>query len=137
SPTGRGGGVFSAFAASIAPTHTEISDQRPVFNPVRVFVGPVPGWKGPVLAARPPQAAPDDAKAYSVEKATALGEPATEGEAPNAPAVLQGSVRAPPAAAPGAKPVRHAASKAPKRPATAKTFKAKNNKSDKRGAGAG
>src|SRR5260370_36590918 len=72
------GGILSAFAASIAPTHTEISDQRPVFNPVPVFVGPVAGWTGPVLAARPrgaaPGAAPDEAKAYSAEKPNALGD---------------------------------------------------------------
>jgi D-alanyl-D-alanine carboxypeptidase len=137
---GRGGGVFSAFAASIAPTHTQISDERPVFNPVPVFIGPVPGWKGPVLAARPkntaPPAAPEDAKAYSAEKPVALGDTAGDGAQLNAPAVLQGAVRTPPAALPGRKPVRHAVAenKGPKKPAPTKPAKAKDDKTDKRGA---
>jgi D-alanyl-D-alanine carboxypeptidase len=33
--------------------HTELPDGRIHFNPVRVFLGPAPGWKGPVLGARP------------------------------------------------------------------------------------
>jgi len=137
-PGGRGG-VFSAFAASLAPSHTEISDERPVFNPVPVFVGPVPGWRGPVLAARPrggaEGATANDAKAYAPEKPSALENAAAEGEVPNAPAVLQGAVRTPPAAL-GRKPARHAASanRGGKNPASTKTLKAKNNRSDRHGA---
>ena len=38
---------------ALAPVaHTELSDERVHFDPVRVFVGPAPGWKGPVLGAR-------------------------------------------------------------------------------------
>jgi D-alanyl-D-alanine carboxypeptidase len=53
---GRGGGVFpNPFAALLAPVsaHTVLSDERIRFDPVRVFVGPVAGWKGPALGARP------------------------------------------------------------------------------------
>jgi D-alanyl-D-alanine carboxypeptidase len=32
-----------------APAHTEVSNERVHFDPVRVFLGPAPGWKGPVL----------------------------------------------------------------------------------------
>ena len=39
-----------------APDHTEISDQPPLFDPVPIFIGPVAGWNGPVLGARPPEA---------------------------------------------------------------------------------
>jgi D-alanyl-D-alanine carboxypeptidase len=128
------GGVFSVFAASIAPTHTQITDEKPVFNPVPVFVGPVPGWKGPVLAARStgaaPTAAPDDVKAYSAEKPAALGDAAADGEAPNAPTALQGAVRTPPpTAAPGKRPVRRAAAETrAKKSAAAKMIKAEDHK---------
>ena len=60
---------FNPFAAMVAPAHTEISDARPVFNPVPVYIGPAPGWKGPVLGARSldakTAAPPGEAKAYS------------------------------------------------------------------------
>ena len=49
---GRGVAVVSVSASGGEPTHTELSDERPHFDPVRVFIGPVPGWTGPVLAAR-------------------------------------------------------------------------------------
>ena len=52
---GRGGAIVSVAAVSTAggeQTHTQLSDERPRFDPVPVFIGPVPGWKGPVLAAR-------------------------------------------------------------------------------------
>jgi D-alanyl-D-alanine carboxypeptidase len=57
----QGGGSASAapvlptpFAALLTPaaTHTVLSDQRVRFDPVRVYVGPAPGWKGPALGAR-------------------------------------------------------------------------------------
>src|SRR5271157_5042849 len=86
------GAVVTAVAASGAPYHTELSDAPPQFDPVRVFVGPVPGWKGPVLAARPTPAAtaalPADAKAYSDEKASVIDNPTSANDAPTAPTVL-------------------------------------------------
>jgi D-alanyl-D-alanine carboxypeptidase len=46
---GRGPAIPSPFAALIVPAHSELSDERAHFDPVRVFLGPGPGWKGPVL----------------------------------------------------------------------------------------
>ena len=54
SAAGRGGFSANPLAALLAPVaHTELSDERIRFDPVRVFVGPAPGWKGPALGARP------------------------------------------------------------------------------------
>ena len=55
-PAGRGF-ALNPFAALGAPVHTQISNERPAFDPVRVFIGPVAGWTGPVLGARSPGAA--------------------------------------------------------------------------------
>jgi D-alanyl-D-alanine carboxypeptidase len=139
-PVGRGF-ALNPFAALGAPAHTQISDARPVFDPVPVFVGPVAGWKGPVLGARLPGAAtaalPSDAKAYSSENPTTLGDAAADGEALSAPAVLQGAVRTPPSAGQSRKPVRRhvAQSRGPKK-TLATAVKAKSTKTDKRGAAA-
>jgi D-alanyl-D-alanine carboxypeptidase len=46
---GLGPTTPNPFAALIVPAHTELSDERVHFDPVRVFLGPTPGWKGPVL----------------------------------------------------------------------------------------
>jgi D-alanyl-D-alanine carboxypeptidase len=54
SSAGRGVSLPNPFAALLAPVaHTELSDERIRFDPVRVFLGPAPGWKGPALGARP------------------------------------------------------------------------------------
>ncbi len=129
------GFALNPFAALGGVTHTQLSDERPVFDPVPVFIGPVAGWKGPVLGARSLGAAtaglPSDAKAYSAVKPDALGGAAAEGDAPNAPTVLQGAVRTPHLTAHGRKSVRHSAARAkgPKKPAV----KAKSAKARKRG----
>ena len=118
-----------------APAHTEISDARPHFDPVPVFVGPALGWKGPVLGARPtrPAAAPGEAKAYA-EKPAAQGDAqAAEGEA-SAPAALQSAVKDPHPAKAKPRRLRHsvAEAKAPKKTAEAKTAdKDKPDKPDK------
>jgi hypothetical protein len=41
-------------AALFAPAaaHTELSNERIRFDPVPVYIGPAPGWKGPALGAR-------------------------------------------------------------------------------------
>ena len=58
---GRGGAFPNPFAALLAPVaHTELSDERIRFDPVRVFIGPAPGWKGPVLGVRPAAASASD-----------------------------------------------------------------------------
>jgi len=94
-PVGRGGVSFAVVAAD--PARTLLSDQRPHFDPVRVFLGPVPGWKGPVLAARPTAGSiPADAKAYSGENPSAVEDESSTGAAPSAPAVLKGAVVTPP-----------------------------------------
>ena len=94
---GRGGGI-AVVAASGQPTRTMLSDERPQFDPVPVFVGPVAGWNGPVLGPRPTAAVaalPAEAKAYTggppdpIKAASAPGEP-------NAPQALEGAVRTPP-----------------------------------------
>ncbi len=52
-----GGGMlplpFAALLTPITQPHTELSAQRIHFDPVRVYVGPAPGWKGQALGARP------------------------------------------------------------------------------------
>jgi D-alanyl-D-alanine carboxypeptidase len=52
---GRGLGIPTPLAALLAPAlaHTQLSDERIRFDPVPVFLGPAPGWKGPALGARP------------------------------------------------------------------------------------
>ena len=41
-------------AALFAPVaaHTELTYERIRFDPVPVYIGPAPGWKGPALGAR-------------------------------------------------------------------------------------
>ena len=106
-----------------------LSDERPHFDPVPVFIGPVAGWTGPVLAARstaaPGAALPADAKAYVGEKADATEDESASGQETNAPAVLNHVVRTPqlthrPRAGP--KPARNASleGKSPKKPAVEK-----------------
>ncbi len=101
-PQGRGT-VVTAVAASGTPYHTQISDERPHFDPIPVFIGPVSGWKGPVLGARSTPAAtaglPADAKAYSAEKANEVDDQASPNGEPNAPTVLKGAIRTPSPAA--------------------------------------
>jgi D-alanyl-D-alanine carboxypeptidase len=117
---GRAGGG-AIVVASGAPTRTLLSDERPVFEPVPVFVGPVAGWNGPVLGPRPTStvaALPADAKAYTGDKPDAI-QNATATSQPNAPQALEGAVRTPaPEGKHHRKPVRHvAAAKAPAKPA--------------------
>ncbi len=52
---GGGGIIPTPLVALFAPAgaaHTELSNERIRFDPVPVYVGPAPGWKGPVLGAR-------------------------------------------------------------------------------------
>lgn len=75
-----------------------------------IFIGPKPGWTGPVLAARPTDAAsdlakaggelPGEAKAYAPESSDLVG--AAEGAegSVSAPVALQGAVKAPAAIKP-------------------------------------
>ena len=96
---GRGGAsVVAVAAASGEPARTTLSGERPQFDPVPVFIGPVAGWNGPVLGPRPTAAVaalPADAKAYAGDKPDAI-ESATPPGAANAPRALEGAVRTPP-----------------------------------------
>jgi len=101
-PSGR-----SAPSAAPAPTPTPLLATGYVhFDPVPVFVGPIAGWTGPVLAARPAPGAPSDVTAYANEK----GPEAAPGADSSAPIALQGAVKPPPAkvvaAAPPERPRR-------------------------------
>jgi D-alanyl-D-alanine carboxypeptidase len=75
-----------------SPVAVALLSERVHFDPVPVFVGPKPGWTGPVLAARPTADIPPDATAYTGEKTPAL-DPATQSSAPVA---IQGAVHIPP-----------------------------------------
>ncbi len=116
-----GGGAVVVVAASGAPTHTLLPGERPRFDPVPVFVGPVAGWSGPVLGPRRTVAVaalPAAAKAYADQKPDPIETAAPPG-AVNAPQALEGAVRTP--AAEGkhhGKPAKRlTASKAPEQPA--------------------
>ena len=69
------------FASTTRIQHTELPVGRIRFDPVRVYIGPAPGWKGPVLGARPTAtqtaAAAAGAKTLSLDNVTAI----TEGDA--------------------------------------------------------
>ena len=111
---GRGGAIVSVASVSTAggePTHTELSDERPHFDPVPVFIGPVPGWKGPVLAARPTEEnrrAAGRRQRLCRRKAPAADDESANGQEADAPAVLKRAVRAP-SLAHGPKRARNAA----------------------------
>ena len=85
---GVAGGPFPApvaafFASAAQAQHTELPYGRIHFDPVPVFIGPIPGWKGPVLGARP-DTNEGGAKTLSVEKASAVVN-TPEGDASAAP----------------------------------------------------
>jgi D-alanyl-D-alanine carboxypeptidase len=74
---GRAGILPTPLAALFAPiAHTELPDGRIRFDPVPVYIGPAPGWKGPALGARPTTtetaAAPGGAKTISAEQASTV-----------------------------------------------------------------
>jgi D-alanyl-D-alanine carboxypeptidase len=110
----RGGaGGASMYAAAVAGAPAAVTRSlmvtEPVhFAPVPVFIGPKPGWTGPVLAARTPDAAapkatataaekapPTEASAYvATDKAQSLSKDETPAlEAPTAPMALQGALK--------------------------------------------
>ena len=126
-PTGRGGVLL---ASAPAPAHTLLPSQRPHFDPVKVFVGPVQGWKGPVLAARPSAGSlPADAKAYSGENPGAVEDKPSTGAA-SAPEALKSAVVTPPLTARRGKAMR-AKALAPKGRAKSSLHAAAAHKVDK------
>ena len=84
------------FASATQAQHTELPFGRIHFDPVPVFIGPIQGWKGPVLGARP-ATNEAGAKTLSVEKASADAN-AQEGD---------GSAAAQPSSKPTLKSHRH------------------------------
>jgi D-alanyl-D-alanine carboxypeptidase len=99
-PMGRGGPVPAAVAAVAAPAPTAppatavaLLTERVHFEPIPVFVGPKPGWTGPVLAARRTVDTPAEASAFTSEKSVPSEGPA---EPSSAPVALQGAVHIPP-----------------------------------------
>jgi hypothetical protein len=69
-----------------------VADERVSFEPVKVFVGPLPGWTGPVLAARGGGGAEEDVSpvtAYSGDKE------AKPDEGASAPMALKSVVKPP------------------------------------------
>jgi D-alanyl-D-alanine carboxypeptidase len=72
-----GAGLPGPLAALFTPVaeHTQLTDERIRFDPVPVYVGPAPGWKGPALGARPatPEtAAAPGAKTLAADNASAV-----------------------------------------------------------------
>ena len=72
-PAGMPPNPLAALFAPL-PAHTELPVGRIRFDPVPVYVGPAPGWKGPALGARPTttetHVAPGGAKTISAENAS-------------------------------------------------------------------
>jgi D-alanyl-D-alanine carboxypeptidase len=133
---GRGATFNNPLAALLAPAHTLLSNERPHFDPVRVFVGPAPGWQGPALGPRligaAASAAPTDTKAPSAAGAAAPDNAQGADANANASADVQGAVKTSSLDKSKPKPVRHAALhvKAQKTAAT-NTAKAKVDNTDK------
>jgi D-alanyl-D-alanine carboxypeptidase len=87
---GRAGAPLMA-ASMQAPPSSPLSGGTMAFAPVPVFVGPKPGWTGPVLAASDDvdEAAPSPVSAYSADKA------AKPDQAAGAPMALKSAVKTP------------------------------------------
>jgi len=87
----RGMSLFAAAAASTDP-EAMAAAPAPHFDPVRVFVGPKPGWTGPVAMAKPqPFEAPESASAYAA--GPDKQEAGDSNQATSAPMALQGAVK--------------------------------------------
>jgi D-alanyl-D-alanine carboxypeptidase len=72
----RNGVIPTPLVALFAPVavHTELTYERIRFDPVPVYIGPAPGWKGPALGARPTTT---EAAAGTAGAKTISGEPAS------------------------------------------------------------
>ena len=119
--TNAAGRGAPASAAPPAPAMTLADAIKPVhFDPEPIFVGPKPGWTGPVLAAKPSDetgaAPPDVARAYVNDKP-----PLAEGaETQGAPAALKGALKPVKLAPLSARPHRPLAVKPQKQTVAAK-----------------
>ncbi len=90
-PPNAPGATPKMSAALTAPLGAMLARQVEAFAPVPVFVGPKPGWDGPVLAASDDvqEAAPSAVTAYSTDKQ------AKGSEAAGAPMALKAAVKPP------------------------------------------
>jgi D-alanyl-D-alanine carboxypeptidase len=126
SQQGSAGGMLptplAALFAAPPAVHTELTYERIRFDPVPVYVGPAPGWKGPALGARPTTtqtaAAPDGAKPQPTENASTVAATA-EGDG-------SGPIQA------SSKPKRKLARHAEKKIAAHKPVKSAPEKSEKK-----
>jgi D-alanyl-D-alanine carboxypeptidase len=89
-----GGSATSMMNAVMAapPGSAPVTEAKASFEPVKVFVGPKPGWTGPVLAAKESdadEAEPSPVSAFAGEKGSRAEEEA------GAPAVLKSAVKPP------------------------------------------
>jgi len=122
---GRNGVIPTPLVALFAPVavHTELTYERIRFDPVPVYIGPAPGWKGPVLGARrtttETAAVPGGPKTLSADNSSTTTTTTPEGDA-SAP--VQTSPRS------KHKPARHSE----KRTAAQKPIKSGTEKSEKK-----
>jgi D-alanyl-D-alanine carboxypeptidase len=121
---GRNGVIPTPLVALFAPVavHTELTNERIRFDPVPVYIGPAPGWKGPALGARrtttETAAAPGGVKTISADNSSTT---ATTPEG-DASAPVQTSPRS------KHKPARHSE----KRTASHKPIKSETEKPEKK-----
>jgi D-alanyl-D-alanine carboxypeptidase len=73
-------GPLSALFAPVA-VHTELTYERIRFDPVPVYIGPAPGWKGSVLGAHGTGAGAG-AKTMAADSSTTAGTPEGDASAP-------------------------------------------------------
>src|SRR6202042_2488393 len=120
---GRNGVIPTPLVALFAPVavHTELTNERIRFDPVPVYIGPAPGWKGPALGARrttpEPAAAPGGVKTISADNSSTTATPEGDASAP-----VQTSPRS------KHKPARHSET----RTAGHKPIKSENEKPEKK-----
>ena len=84
-----GGGLlplpFAALLTPVTQPRTQLSAQRIHFDPVRVYVGPAPGWKGPALGARPTPGERAEAAGAKIISVDSAGVTAGDAGAPRRP----------------------------------------------------
>jgi D-alanyl-D-alanine carboxypeptidase len=121
---GRAGMLPTPLAALFAPVavHTELTYERIRFDPVPVYIGPAPGWKGPVLGAR--RTTTETAAAQGGSKTISADNSSTTATTP------EGDASAPVQTSPRSKhkPARHSV----KRTAAHKPIKSATEKSEKK-----
>jgi D-alanyl-D-alanine carboxypeptidase len=121
---GRNGVIPTPLVALFAPVaaHTELTYERIRFDPVPVYIGPAPGWKGPALGAR--RTTIETAAAPGVSKTASADNSSTAATTP------EGDASAPVQTSPRSKhkPARHYE----KRAAVHKPIKSATEKSEKK-----